>query len=60
MESVVMWMFLALVQGQGVIGAYASSRVDCFEEYQKAEASADVLMISECQEVKLIRRLPPS
>ena len=60
MESVVMWMFLALIQGQGMIGAYASSYADCFAEYQKAESSADVLALSVCQEVKLTRRIVPN
>ena len=60
MESVVMWFFVALVNGQGMIGVNTSSYADCFAEYQKAEASADVLALSVCQEVKLARRIAPS
>jgi hypothetical protein len=55
METVVMWVFLALIQGEGIMGVTAGSLTSCQEEYAKAHAAPNVIALSDCQEVTLTK-----
>ena len=49
-----MFFFLAILQQEGAIGMTFGTQAECVEVRAKAATNAQVLFLSDCQELKMI------
>ncbi len=57
MDALVMWVFLALIQAQGPVGAGFGSEATCREAVVEMAKMPDVVAISECIPIKLAQKV---
>lgn len=48
-----MWFFLAIIQGQGGVGAAYGTQLECEAEQTRIAAQSDTISISPCVQVAL-------
>lgn len=51
--AIVVWIFFALVQGQGTVGISSSTLEECQSDRETAKVHEDVLALSECFQLTL-------
>lgn len=53
MNPIILYLFVALVQGHGYIAAHSSTLEECEETRSEAMKSEDILMMSDCQSMTI-------
>ena len=56
METIVMWVLIAVLQSQGAVGGSWGNQAECEEVKGQMIQAADAIFVSECTAVTLVKK----